>query len=334
MNQTIRIASLAALATLMIRSAFAQEAGAATTQTAVPREIRGVFETRVAAAPAPLTKANDRIALDSRGQFLRTIVGNTGPGDVLAIRSSSVAPESEANLREDLNVMERILNKALGEKSDATAMGVKITFAPGRDANSTMYLESFGALFLLNVDFPLLPPPVQPEMKTETAGPQTGTAWEQAKKELYGPQDELKAKLAKEMTIIYDKKVGGTSASKYDADQVARIKDSLALALRNAANIRDLRADEWVTVCVTSSADTLTAPGRVFRSEGDLSGQFEIQVNGATRRVSASTMGKPGSVSSNPGTLTLRVKKSDAAALANGTITPDEFRKRVTALIY
>ena len=333
MNKPIQIATIAAAWTvLMIEPISAQEIAQASDS--------------VEKAKAQYAQTYERLVqLQKNAPVWKTLPGGAGQGDVLSVRSSNATPETEANLREDLSVMERILTKAIGEKSEPTAMGVKVAFSPGRDVTSALYLEGFGALFLLSIDFPLLPPPSQPEAKTESS-PQTGTAWEQAKKELYGEADEAKALrgarsgaldaefgVKQRIDLRYSaadaspKKLEVMAAPKYDADQVARLKDTLAASLRNAANIRDLKADESVTVCVSSSSVSptiTTAPLVLQRLGGSGTQVSKWQVAGAASGVTPS----------NPGTLTLRVKKSDAAALANGTMTQEEFRKRVTALIY
>src|SRR6266542_3854640 len=93
--------------------------------------------------------------------------GHGGPVRTLVIRTSDTDAKAQANLEEDLAVMSRILDKALDQKLNVDhrqrAMGIDVFFAPGSSPIRSLYLEGYGALFLLSVNFPLLPPPEKPE---------------------------------------------------------------------------------------------------------------------------------------------------------------------------
>src|SRR5204862_5958190 len=97
-------------------------------------------------------------------QRLHTIVnkGRGGPGKALVIRTSDSDAKEQANLEEDLAVMSRILDKTMSKNLDDDRanrfMGISVLFAPGSGSIRNLYLEGYGALFLLNVNFPLLPP--------------------------------------------------------------------------------------------------------------------------------------------------------------------------------
>src|SRR5439155_25390899 len=66
-------------------------------------------------------------------------------------------------------------------------MGIDVFFAPGSSPIRSIYLEGYGALFLVSVNFPLLPPPDKPESTKEKSD--TDSTWEEAKRELYGRCD-------------------------------------------------------------------------------------------------------------------------------------------------
>jgi len=144
---------------------------------AAPRALAGA-----AATPAP--------ALQQR---LQAIVskGRGRPGKALVIRTSDAGAKAQANLEEDLAVMSRILDKTVAKKLDDDRgnrfMGINVLFAPGSGSIRNLYLEGYGALFLLNVNFPLLPPPEKAEPTKEKS--ETDSTWEEAKQELYGQSD-------------------------------------------------------------------------------------------------------------------------------------------------
>src|SRR5207247_9731478 len=86
--------------------------------------------------------------------------------------------------------MSRILDKTVAKKLDDRGnrlMGINVLFAPGSGSIRKLYLEGYGALFLLNVNFPLLPPPEKAEATKEKS--ETDSTWEDAKQELYGQSD-------------------------------------------------------------------------------------------------------------------------------------------------
>ena len=112
--------------------------------------------------------------------------GGGTAGRTLIIPKEAGDPKEFTELEEDLNVMARILEKAASgrEAKNRQAMGIWIH---GGFANSAMpknlCIEGYGALFFLNVNFPLLPPAAK---KTEAESTDnTSTEWEEARRELY-----------------------------------------------------------------------------------------------------------------------------------------------------
>ena len=87
-----------------------------------------------------------------------------GADKALVIRSSESDVKEQTQLEEDLAVMTRILEKAATERSGgqpygAKAMGIDVFYSPAASPLRSLYLEGYGALFMLNVGFPFLPPP-------------------------------------------------------------------------------------------------------------------------------------------------------------------------------
>ncbi len=238
-------------------------------------------------------------------------------GGSLIVRSS--APEAAAmnRIQEDLTVMERILTKAaereVGREGRDAAMGIVLSTLPGSRRPQSLYLEGYGALFLLNVKFPLVAPPAKGEEKAEKP---TDTTWEQTKRELYGPRSPR--------VQVFD--MGGRDAvAEYDAEQVEGLKKALLEALKNATNIRDVKSEESITVVVTGSRAS-AADARIRRSSRLRSGnvrQSEIFAVVEDSRGSA-----------RESTLTLRVSKADVDAFARGSIDFDQFQKRVSVAAY
>src|SRR5829696_4543021 len=98
-------------------------------------------------------------------------------------------------LSEDLSVMQRILEKAAGAKADgpATAAGIEIFSFNRPNSPRAFYLADYGAMFLLNVKFPLVAPPKKDE---QTRTNETNTEWERAREEVYGRRGFEKGEMA------------------------------------------------------------------------------------------------------------------------------------------
>src|SRR5438067_13785729 len=97
-------------------------------------------------------------------------------------------------------------------------------------ASQNLYIEGYGALFFLNVNYPLVAPPQE---KKEDAEPkeQTSSEWENARRELYrtpGAEWDLNGPFAKTLS--------GPPAEEYDADKVEALKRNLIGSLKNAAH--------------------------------------------------------------------------------------------------
>ena len=272
-----------------------------------PRAVAGA-----AATPAP--------AYQTR---LHAIV-NTGrgrPGKALVIRTSDVDSKAQSNLEEDLAVMSRILDKTVAKKLDDDRgnrfMGINVLFGPGSGSIRNLFLEGYGALFLLNVNFPLLPPPEKAQPTKEKS--ETDSTWEEAKQELYGQSDAW-AQAGKAFKF-------STSASpqqEYDKDKVDDLTESLLEALKNATNIRNLKADESITVCVFGGVSV--APGKAWLKRAPSAPDADRDEVLIT---------EPGDGRPAYGTImTIRVKKSDADAFAKGKLNLEDFRKKASITTY
>jgi len=236
-------------------------------------------------------------------------------GKTLLIRSSEPSSKEQSNLEEDLAVMTRILDKAVddqaaGQPRPRKAMGIDVYFASSGTPVRSLYLDGYGAVFMLKVGFPLLPPPTKEAQKEKS---ETSSTWEEAREEIYGHPNDSKAMVA------------GT-AEEYDEDKVNSLKDSLFEALKNAKNIRDLKPDDSVTVCVFGGPGA----GRTQTRTTSRRTPAPIAETGNHVWVFSDNHSSPGR-----GTvLTIRVKKSDVDAFAKGSQDVDAFRKKAKVTAY
>lgn len=278
---------------------------------------------------AQLAQAEAR-AIEARAPRAMSFSGvrKGSAGRALVIPKDPTDGKGLAEMAEDMNVMAHILDKAASEdRKSGRAMGIPVfgRASWGGAAPQNLFLEGTGALFFLNVNFPLQPAS-EKDAATE-AKPKPVSEWDTAKKEMAGPQgggaDGLFAFGENfEHTWVWE----GEASAPYEADKVEALKDDLIAALKNAANIRKLKPDETVTVVVTGAsalAGARTVKGKA-EDKAARSRQMELVVveDHGTDRAPA------------PAKLVLRVKKSDADAFQNGKQDLNDFKRKVTVMIY
>src|SRR5207249_6025273 len=146
-------------------------------------------------------------------------------------------------LEDDLSVMsvlmDRALERALGEDSPDYKMGIPMTLSSGSRSVRAMYIEGLGALFMVKVNFPVMPPPAMEEKKIE---PAQNSDWDKARNEIYG-QDEQS----------WTGDMPPSSGGEYNSAQVEGLKKELLQSLKNASNIQDLKPEEFITITVFGS---------------------------------------------------------------------------------
>jgi hypothetical protein len=260
----------------------------------------------------------------------------------LVIPKETGDPKEFAETEEDLNVMARILEKAASGRDDKHphAMGIAIqgnTFFSSPSVPKNLYIEGHGALFFLNVSFPLL----APETKNTEADTKekTSTEWEEARRELY-------QKPASGFEFQWKTPNAGGPAEEYDADKVEDLKRDLTVALKNANHIRKLKSDETVTVVV--SGRSASGEARIVKRSS--SGSGGTSLGGETKTLRRSPGGNSFGGSNNARTtyasarsgsgenhgtkLILRARKSDIDAFQKDKLNAEDFRKKVTMIVY
>ena len=240
-------------------------------------------------------------------------------GRTLIVRSSDHDPNEQANLEEDLAVMSRIFDKAVsGKPGDdqqiRTAMGIDVYFTSERSPLRNVYLDGYGALFMLNVNYPLLAPPAKSDEEKEKAS--GDSAWQEARQELFGQVSD---------NIVVDY-VG----EEYAAEKVNNLKNALLGALKDATNIRNLKPDDSITVCVFGGASALLG---IYKEQATprTTSQVGLPAGGTSakgRMISRDGAAMHGTI------MTIRVKKTDVDSFSKGKLNLDEFRKRASLTIY
>lgn len=229
-----------------------------------------------------------------------------GDGPLIVVSQSPDAKTLDT-LEEDLNIMARILEKATGRGGEGgrKAMGIHLWALDGSGrAGRNMYIEGHGALFNLNVDFPL----VAPAEKAEAPAKKTDTSsdWEETRNELFGGEGHEQAR----------------GAQTYDEAKVAKLKGTVIDSLKNATHIRGLKAEEFVTVVIQGAGESVRI-ARNVREQGVIAKVVEdvqfFAKGSQTRGVSV---------------MTIRARKADIDAFAKNKLDLEAFKKKVTIASY
>jgi hypothetical protein len=261
---------------------------------------------------------NYAVAYGGGGGFgggMGMIDGIPSANRTLVIPEGQAQPKEISEIELDLNVMARILDKAASGRDDGMRNAMGIIIHPGIQgpgaAPRNLYLEGYGALFFLNVNYPLVEPGTKG--KEEETKEDPNSEWEQARRELSQPPGQ---NFAFDLPQVGQFAAGPTE--EYDADKVEKLKTDLIAALRNATHIRRLKPDESITIVVT---------GRGPGNEPRMVNRRGVRGHAAT----VSVYGR-GTVESSPTRLVLRVKKADVQAYQEDKA--DEFRKKVSVVTY
>ena len=277
--------------------------------------------------PASVVAAIDRLlAVQDR---LSSRSGSTGT--VLVIPSEQTRTEDLLTINEDMSVMSRIFEKNIEQARISTARGdifvsrqdpFSMLMGTGRGGIQSMYLQGYGALFLMKVDFPLTPSPdVQDDEKKTQTAEEGDPVWQQIRREMYEPEN------------VDRRRRTDRPEEKYDVEKVENLKTTLIKALKHAANIRSLKPDESVILTVAGSSE---ATGTIITSERIPGGNqvliTERVADGKTRTSIVQGISLDDIGLSSPSILVIRTKKSDIDQFAKGDLDFDQFRQRVQLL--
>jgi len=241
-------------------------------------------------------------------------------GTVLVIPTAETTAEDIATIMEDMSVMSSILDKKLGRSHEVSGyfygsfgFSSGFPFSWGCRGTEGIYLDGYGALFLIKVDFPLAPVPeaVEEEIEEEPAD----LVWEQTRQEIFEPMD------VRRKSDYFRRE----EEREYDAEKVEELKDKLIKALKHAANIQNLKPNEWIILTVVGETEQT---GEVIVS------RIYTVIKGDDITADVPLPLPIETVFSSPGVLTIRVKKSDAEAFSKDELDFDKFSKRVQIFTY
>lgn len=272
---------------------------------------------------------------------------------ILVIPLDEIKAEDLAAITEDIGIMCRVLDKKLEQEARITTRRTLLPFG-GDTETEGIYLEGYGALFVLNVNFPLIPPP---ETKKEEQPKEEGdTVWEETKNELrstkkggnftegsygggyggggYGGGGYGGGGYGGGGRMIYTYGLD-RPGEEYDSGKVEQLKTALIKSLKHATNIRSLKPDESVIISVRGCAPGVVIQETVVEKKADSgsikshSGSVSVSRRAPVLRTLPTKEGDAAST-----VLTIRAKKSDIDAFSKGEISADQFRQKVRVHTY
>ncbi len=209
------------------------------------------------AASNPATRQQQQSLQNLYNQLLVDGVGGGSSAEsVLVVPGKPMDPQAIDQAVEDLSVMSRIIEKnaleeyripdnLLGPWPATRPIGPWATGGPATLFSTIgqakpMYLGGYGALFFIQVYYPLLPPPQAP--KEQPANPQEDPVWAEARRSVFEPQ--ARPAVPQEAEPV----------EPYSREQVDTLRSELIATLKHATNIRVLEPTEWIAIVVQGAA--------------------------------------------------------------------------------
>jgi hypothetical protein len=289
----------------------------------------------------------------ARSSDYMTAVGPVAGRRVLVVPDEQVKPEDLAAITEDMQIMSHILDERF--KETRRVQGVFTDFGDffGRDNRQTeaIYLQGYGVLFSMEVNFAFSPAPKPQPQQTAEPNEQVDSTWQKAKQQVFSPGEIRGA-------------TGSGSTEESASQMVEELKRDLITTLKHAANIRGVQPDEWIILTVIGGGrESGSGFGGGGYMMGGMGGLYESSPFGGT---STGGMGVYGGGSSSYGygggmaggmvggmggfsggmggfggpgvssatVLTIRAKKADVDAYAKGEQILEQFRQKVQIFTY
>jgi len=245
--------------------------------------------------------------------FVHYFTSGSGPQPTAFVAAKPLDPKVKADLTEDMSVMSRLLQKATNEQETSpTALNIQLKLVGTPSSLRSLYLEGYGLVFFVETPMPLKPTSTAAEAAPQ---PDTHSAWEEAKEEIYGsptPRND----------VILEQQ--GQPQEPYDPQKVDQMENAVLGALKNATHLRHLEPNDRLVVVINSSVPSRGGGGNVFAMRDDAGAVTRIM----TRPV---INGTPGAGERH--SVTITVRKSDADELGAGKLSLDDFRKKAAIVV-
>ena len=278
--------------------------------------------------------------------FVLAARSQPGGERVLVIPAAEIKAEELLTITEDMSVMSYIFDEKLGQVRrhpmyydpmyyDISGLGSYggsggyggyggRYFGLHSSATKSIYLDGYGALFVMKVDFLLSPPAETPQEEKPEEG--VDPVWQEARQKTVEPEDGRLYWRRRKITTTRPEQ-------KYDAEKVEGLKRKLTKALKHAANIRHLKPDDQVILSVTGRGESDRVTTEVKVQMIPESGQVLVVNKSGDRQETKLYPSKEAYTASlglsSPTVMTIRAKKADVDAFSKGELDFDKFRQKV-----
>lgn len=228
---------------------------------------------------------------------------------VFIIPSTEIKMEDHLAIERDITIMSHIFDRVL-EKPRMLGGVFKVMddfFGRGSHVTEVIFLNGYGAIFFMEVNFVLTGPPESPkESEPNEPKEQVDSIWKRAELELYAPKHLMRGVRRRPEQV-------------YEPEKVEILKKNLVETLKHAANIQALKTDDLVIITVIGKfgMPASLSPMAARRSNR---GKW-IPLTGSANEVPIQSFA--------PTALTIRAKKSDIDAYSKGELDFDKFHERV-----
>jgi len=285
-------------------------------------------------------------------------IASTADRKVLVVPAAEVKAQDLAEIIEDMQVMSHILDERF--KETRRVQGAFTDFGDffGRDNRQTeaTYLQGYGVLFSMEVNFAFSPPPEPQGQEAEQNAENVDSTWQRARQQVFSPGDPRRSR-----------RYG--SAEEYNSQMVEELKRDLITTLKHAANIRGVLSDELVILTVIGGGRQSGGGGFMMGGMGGMmGGGYGVSggssgsssrgmmggmssggmgggmMGGGMGGMAGSSMGGQafgggvmmggGMGGSSATVLTIRAKKSDIDDFAEGQQDFEQFRQKVQTFTY
>ncbi|HPC96675.1 MAG TPA: hypothetical protein PLU87_17145 [Sedimentisphaerales bacterium] len=284
-----------------------------------------VASSRVEQTPTGSVHSSAGVATDRLQSVLQlpNLASTSRSASVFIVPAQPMTTEELTSITEDVNVMRRIFENKLRQANLLPPAGPLSVFLGGGpryfggaegDAGRTMYLQGYGVLFVMDVDYPLAPgPQLEPNQPPQQPQAETDPVWARTRDEIYRPAS-------------FDPwRDTDVARPRYSAEKVENLKTTVIQTLVHAANIRCLAPEESVIVRVTGSPESDVLAGKTIAIPG--TGHIVVKSSNNDLRIMERSLTEAAQT-----VLTIRAKAADIKARAEGKLSDEQFRQRVQVL--
>ena len=241
-------------------------------------------------------------------RFPRSMTGRK----VFIVPTAEIDIEDYVATERDMEVMSLIFDRALKKPQMIGGVFTVLEDFFGRNSHVTdaIYLDGYGALFFLEVNFPLFGSTESEQKEApKEAQEHVDQIWKRAEQELFSPQE-------------LNRNRASGSSREYDPEKVESLKATLITVLKHAANIKALKSDEFMVLTISGKAPR---PSRPVTLPYGRTGRRNLRTN---RSMPTKIIPYAGTV------VNIRAKKSDIDAYSKGEHDFDSFKERIQILTH